>query len=264
MQFRKYKLKFSRLEQIFISHLHGDHVLGLVGLISSLNLLGRKAPLSIHAHAPLEAILNQNISFFITDLQFPLVFKILDSKSSKIIYEDNTVTVESIPLKHRIPSTGFIVREKPKLPNIRKDLISKYSISLSDIVRIKEGDDFVTPEGAIISNSELTYISSNPRSYAYCSDTKYFEGLAEMVKQVDVLYHEATFGNEMERLAKATHHSTALQAAIIAKKANVGMLVIGHFSSRYKDVSPLVNEARAIFPNTHAAEEGREFKIEQS
>ncbi|MDX9770078.1 MAG: ribonuclease Z [Tenuifilaceae bacterium] len=261
IQLRKYKQKLSRLEQIFISHLHGDHVLGLVGLISTLNLLGRKAPLTIWAHAPLQPILDQNLKFFVNELKFSIVFKALDTKNRKVIFEDKTLTIESIPLKHRIPSTGFIFKEKPKQPNIRKELIDKYSIPLADIIRIKEGADFVTPQGQIIPNSELTHVSSPPRSYAYCSDTKYFDGLAEMVQGVDLLYHEATFSKDLTKMARSTGHSTAEQAAKIAELAKVKRLIIGHFSSRYKDVDVLVNEARKIFTETYAAEEGLEFKI---
>jgi ribonuclease Z len=262
IQLRRFKQKFSRIDNIFISHLHGDHVLGLVGLISTLNLLGRKSKLTIFAHAPLQLILSQNINFFVNDLKFPIDFRSLDTKQQKVIYDDGDISVESIPLKHRIASNGFIFREAEKLPNIKKELIEKYSIPLADIVRIKNGADYTTSAGVIIPNSELTYISSTPRSYAYCSDTKFFEGLAEMVQGVDILYHESTFGNDMARMAKATGHSTAAQAAVIAKKAGVKKLIIGHFSSRYKDVTPLLNEAREIFPETYTAEDGITFSVD--
>ena len=251
----------SRIDNIFISHVHGDHTLGLVGLISTLNLLGRKNRLTIYAHASLQPILTQNINFFINDINFTLEFRAIDGKRSKIIFEDDSISVESIPLKHRIPSNGFIFRETQKLPNIKKEYVEKYSIPLADIVRIKQGADYTTSGGIAIANSELTYISSLPRSYAYCSDTQYFEGLAEKVAGVDLLYHEATFGNDMQKMAKATGHSTAAQAAKIAKMAGVGKLIIGHFSSRYKDVSALLEEARAIFPETYSAEDGTEFNV---
>ncbi|MFP4557097.1 MAG: ribonuclease Z [Bacteroidales bacterium] len=261
IQLRNFKLKLSRLHHIFISHLHGDHTLGLVGLISTLNLLGRKQPLTIHAHQELQPILEQNINFFVNELQFKLIFQALDKKRHKPIYEDERITVEAVPLKHRIPSTGFIFREKPKLPNIKKHLIERYSIPLADIVKIKHGADFTTSSGVTIPNSELTYIASKPRSYAYCSDTKYFEKLAEMVKDVDLLYHEATFGSDKEKMARATGHSTAKEAATTAKKAGAKKLIIGHFSSRYKDVNVLLNEARQIFPETFAAEDGVTFSV---
>lgn len=264
IQLRRFKQKLSRIDNIFISHIHGDHTLGLVGLISTLNLLGRKNRLTIFAHATLQPILMQNISFFINDINFQIDFRALDGKRSKVIFEDDSISVESIPLKHRIPSNGFIFREVEKLPNIKKDYVEKYSIPLSDIVKIKQGGDFTTSDGITIPNAELTYISSIPRSYAYCSDTQYFEALAEKVAGVDLLYHEATFGNDMKKMAKATGHSTAAQAATIAQLAGVKKLIIGHFSSRYKDVSVLVEEARAIFPETYAAEDGVAFSIEAS
>jgi ribonuclease Z len=261
IQLRRFKQKLSRIDNIFISHLHGDHVLGLVGLISTLNLLGRKSKLSIYAHAPLQPILKQNLDFFINDIQFEVEFISLDTKRRTEIFNDEKISVESIPLKHRIPSNGFIFRETPKLPNIRKEMVDRHSIPLADIIKIKEGADFVTPSGITIPNNELTFISNPARSYAFCSDTKYFEKLAEMIQGVDLLYHEATFGNDMAKMAKATGHSTAAQAATIAKQAGVKKLIIGHFSSRYKDISQLLNEAREIFPETYAVDDGSEFDI---
>lgn len=263
IQLRKYKLKLSRLERIFISHLHGDHVLGIFGLISTLNLLGRKAPLAIYAHQEFEPILNKNINFFINNLQFAISFIPIEANQKKsILFEDQQIIVETFPLKHRIPCNGFIFKEKEKTPNIKKHLIEKYCIPLSEIVRIKQGANFTLPTGKVIPNSELTYLSSSPRSYAYCSDTMFFSKLAEYVKNVDLLYHEATFGSEMASLAKQTGHSTASDAAKIASLAKVKKLVIGHFSSRYKDIDPLLTEAQQIFPNTSAATEGDIFKIE--
>jgi ribonuclease Z len=259
IQLRRFKQKLSRIDNIFISHLHGDHVLGLVGLLSTLNLLGRKSKLTVFAHAPLQPILKQNLDFFINDIQFTVEFRALDTKRQKIIFNDDKISVESIPLKHRIPSNGFIFREAPKLANIHKEMVAKYNISLADIIKIKEGADFITQEGALITNKELTFTAHPPSSYAYCSDTKFFEGLAEMVQGVDLLYHEATFGNDMAKMAKATGHSTAAQAATIAKLAGVKKLIIGHFSSRYKDITPLLNEAREIFPETYAADDGLVF-----
>lgn len=261
MQLRKFRLKLSRLDHIFISHLHGDHTLGLVGLISTLNLLGRKNELYIHAHASLEGILKPNVDFFVNDLNFPLRFMHLDSKRHKTILCDKNITVESFPLKHRIASNGFLFRETEKVSNIRKDMIEKYSIPLAQIVRIKQGDDFITPDGTTIPNADLTYTSSKPRSYAFCSDTSYTEKVIEPVTGVDILYHEATFDSSMAKMAKATGHSTAAQAATIAAKAHVKKLIIGHFSSRYKDVNPLLTEARNIFPETYLAEDGDEHIV---
>jgi ribonuclease Z len=262
VQLRRYKQKLSRIEKIFISHIHGDHVLGLVGLISTLNLLGRKTPLEIFAHSELQPILMQNLNFFVNDLQFHIEFIALDKKRKKIIFEDQILTVESFPLKHRISCNGFLFREKTKPPNIKKELIEKFAIPLAEIINIKHGANFVTTEGITIPNSDLTFHASTPRSYAYCSDTKFFESLADIVNGVDLLYHEATFGNDHANMAKATGHSTAAQAAKIAERAGVGKLIIGHFSSRYKDVGSLVEEAKYYFPNVYAVEDGMEFKIE--
>jgi ribonuclease Z len=261
IQLRRFKLKLSRLRAVFISHLHGDHVLGIVGLISTLNLLGRKQPLLVFANGNLQPILAQNINFFVANLQFKIDFRAIDGKRKKQIYEDEIVTVESFPLEHRIVSNGFIFREKPKLPNIKKEVISKYSIPLTEIVKIKNGGDFVTPEGTVIPQNELTHIAANPRSYAYCSDTKYFNNLADNIKNVDLLFHEATFGNDLAKMASVTGHSTAAQAATVAKSAGARKLVIGHFSSRYKDIDPLISEARQIFPETYPAEDGTVFEI---
>ncbi|MHC1705178.1 MAG: ribonuclease Z [Tenuifilaceae bacterium] len=261
MQLRRYHIKMSKINNIFISHLHGDHVLGLIGLISTLNLIGRKADLHIYAHSELENNLHYNLDFFVNDLKFKVVFHAIDPSIQETIYDDGKVTVETVPLRHRIPSTGFIFREKQRLPNIKKDLITMYSLSLSEITSIKSGSDLSLPDGMIIPNKELTYYSSEPRSYAYCSDTLYSERLAGMLKNVDLLYHEATFSNKDAELAKLTGHSTAEQAAIIASKANVGKLIIGHFSSRYKDVNELINEAKAFFPNTQGVEDGQTFDI---
>ncbi len=261
MQLRKYKFRLSRINSIFISHVHGDHSLGLFGLISTLNLLGRKQPLTIYAHESLKAILDQFIQFFVNDLLFPLNFIALNPRNHELIYEDDKITVESFPLKHRIASNGFLFKEKPKPPNIKKETIEQYGLTLADIVSIKNGNDYQSPEGSIIPNAELTYTANQPRSYAYCSDTKYFEALSVYVADVDLLYHEATFDQSLEQMAKTTGHSTAHQAAKIARLANAKKLVIGHFSSRYKEITPLLNEAKEIFPETFAANEGEVFPL---
>lgn len=261
MQLRRMHIKMSRINHIFISHRHGDHTLGLVGLISTLNLVGRKSDLHIYAHAELEENLNYNLTFFIDELTFRIVFHTIVPNKHQVIYDDGKIIVESIPLRHRVPSTGFLFREKRGLPNIRKVLVQKYSLTLSEISAIKNGSDFINPEGLIIPNCELTYYSTEPRSYAYCSDTLYSERLVGMLKDVDLLYHEATFANKDIKLAKQTGHSTSGQAATIAKKSGAKKLIIGHFSSRYKNVEQLQEEAKLIFENTIAVEDGHVFEI---
>jgi len=261
MQLRRIHINMSKINHIFISHLHGDHVLGLVGLISTLNLVGRKSELHIYAHKELEKNLSYNIQFFIDELNFKIIFHAINPKKHELIYDDSKLTVETLPLKHRVPSTGFLFREKHGFPNIRKELIEKYSLSLSDIGSIKCGNDFPLPNGHVIPNSDLTYYATELRSYAYCSDTMYNEKLIGLVKDVDLLYHEATFANSEEKLAKLTGHSTASQAATLASKAGVKSLIIGHFSSRYKNIPELIYEAKLIFQNTIGVEDGMVFEI---
>ncbi|MGD9977691.1 MAG: ribonuclease Z [Bacteroidales bacterium] len=261
MQLRKFHIKMNRINNIFISHLHGDHVLGLFGLISTFNLLSRKAPLNIYAHPDLEKILVMNTQFFTDNITFPVKFHPLDTAVVQTIYEDQCITVSTLPLRHRMPTVGFLFKEKQQQPNIRKDLIDKYSLGLADIVRVKNGEGFTTSTGEHIPSSELTYYSHLPRSYAYCSDTLYSERLVGLVKNVDLLYHEATFLTSELSLARQTGHSTAAQAATVARKANAGRLIIGHFSSRYKSAKQHEAEAREIFPNTAAVDDGQVYSI---
>lgn len=260
-QLRKFKIPLSRINQIFISHLHGDHIFGLPGLISTFNLLGRTSDLHIYGHNQLNTYLEFYKSQFGRDLTFNINFVPVKTKKQQVIYEDKHVAVESVPLRHRIPVTGFIFREKEKERNIRKEVIQKYKISIKDIVNIKKGQDYVLPDGEIVRNASLTIPPFRGRSYAYCADTLYFKGLAERVKNVDLLYHEATFMEKDKRLARLTMHSTAAQAAKIAMLAGVGKLIIGHFSSRYTDVNDMVREARETFENTETAEDGRQYEV---
>jgi len=261
MQLRRMHIKMSKINHIFISHLHGDHVLGLVGLISTLNLVGRKSTLHIYAHKELENNLLYNTKFFIEELNFQISFHPITPNKHEVIYDDGKLTVETLPLKHRVPSTGFLFKEKWGFPNIRKELIEKYSLTLADIASIKNGNDYILPNGQVVLNNDLTYFASEPRSYAYCSDTIYNEKLIGLLKGIDLLYHEATFAHSEEKLAKLTGHSTAEQAATVAKKAEVTKLIIGHFSSRYKSMSILVDEAKSIFSNTIGVEDGIIFEI---
>lgn len=255
LQFRKAKLKFSRLNHIFISHLHGDHCFGLLGLISTLNLLGRTAELHIHSPKGLEELLKPMLSFFCNHITFEVCFHEFNTKKADVIYEDRSLTVSSIPLKHRMPCCGFLFAEK-QLPNhIKRDMVDFYKVPVFEMNRIKNGADYITPEGETILNSILTTPSELPRKYAYCSDTIYHPAIVEQVKGVDLLFHESTFLTDEIGRAKETFHSTASQAAQIARMAEVKKLLIGHFSARYEDDSVFYDEAAVIFPDTILAKE---------
>lgn len=261
MQLRKFHHKFSRINHIFISHLHGDHVFGLPGLISSFNLLGRKATLTIHAHKDLQNVLETYLGFFEKELHYNLEFVPFNARKNELIYEDNSVEVYTIPLKHRIPTAGFLFKEKMGDPNMRKDAIEKYGISLSEIQAIKSGSDLVLESGVIIPNSELTTPPPEPRTFAYCSDTVFIEKNAELLREVDLLYHEATFGDDCGDKIKKTGHSTARQAGKLAALAEVKQLLIGHYSARYHDTTQLLNEAKEEFDNTVMAYDGLRINI---
>jgi len=260
MQLRKFGLNPARIHHIFISHLHGDHVYGLFGLLSTMGMLGRKVPLKLFGPPGLKEMLEQHLSFF-GRLPFELSFHIPDSDSSKCIYEDEKLSVIPVPLKHRTPTFGYIFREKKKLLNIRKDQIEKYAIGIADVVRIKQGEDFVLSDGSVLPCSSLTLPPFRQRSYAYISDSVYDPDLADKLRRVDLLFHEATFADKDKRLATETKHSTAAQAATVAKLAEVGKLLIGHFSSRYKDHGLLEEEARAIFNNTQGVKDGDVYSL---
>ena len=262
MQLRKYKIKLGRINHIFISHIHGDHVFGLFGLISSFNLLGRKNDLHIFGPPDLEHIIHSYLKDFYINLFFEIIFHSVNCTRSVRIYEDDKILVNSIPLKHRIPTCGFLFREQPIWPNLRKDMIEKYNIPISKRQGIKRGDSFITETGDIVPNSELVISAPEPKTFAYCSDTSYNEGILTQIRNVDLLYHEATFGGELRKLAKETMHSTASEAARLASKASVKKLVIGHFSARYKDLTPLLAEAQKVFNNTFIAEDGKVFTVE--
>ena len=255
LQFRKSHLKFSRLNHIFISHLHGDHCFGLLGLISTLNLLGRTAELHIHSPKGLETLLTPMLDFFNRQMTYKILFHEFDTKEPMQIYEDRSLTVTTIPLRHRIPCCGFLFAEKRRPNHIIREMVDFYQVPVDELNRIKNGADYVTPEGKTVSNNLLTRPSAPSRSYAYCSDTIYLPSIVEQIKGVDLLFHEATFANEDAPRAKETFHTTAAQAAEIARKAEVKKLLIGHFSARYEDENILLQEASAIFPDTQLAKE---------
>lgn len=255
LQFRKSHLKFSRLNHIFISHLHGDHCFGLLGLISTLNLLGRTAELHIHSPKGLETLLTPMLDFFNRQMTYKILFHEFDTKEPMQIYEDRSLTVTTIPLRHRMPCCGFLFAEKRRPNHIIREMVDFYQVPVYELNRIKNGADYVTPEGKTVSNNLLTRPSAPSRSYAYCSDTIYLPSIVEQIKGGDLLFHEATFANEDAPRAKETFHTTAAQAAEIARKAEVKKLLIGHFSARYEDENILLQEASAIFPDTQLAKE---------
>jgi ribonuclease Z len=262
-QFRmnKFGIKRAHLNHIFISHLHGDHYFGLIGLLTSFNLNWREHPLHIYGPAALEEIIALQFKHSNTQLRYALHFHpTTDDKPAKI-YEDQHLTVETIILKHRLPTTGFLFKEKIHGRKILAEKLEQYNIPHQVITDIKKGADFTTADGKTIANSELTQDPAAPRSYAYCSDTVYTDSFLEQIKGLDTLYHEATFIHEHAERAKETFHTTTRQAAELAQNAGVGKLLIGHFSARYEDLHPILAESREVFTNTHLAQEGVTFPI---
>lgn len=264
IQMNRFKIRFHRINHIFISHLHGDHYLGLLGLISTMHLQGRTSDLNIYAQKELKEIIDIQLKYSETILRYKIIFHSLDSKKDETIYSDDDLEIQTISLKHRIPCTGFLFKEKPRLRKLIREMLSLYHVPVSVYENLKNGEDFLTEEGTLIPNSELTSDPKAPRSYAFCSDTIYDERLVDVVRGVDLLYHEATFMNDKSERAAETFHSTAAQAARIAAKANVKRLVIGHFSARYKNLYPLLEEAREVYPNATLALEGDRFIIESA
>lgn len=261
IRMRQMGIKSNRLGHIFISHLHGDHCFGLIGLISSFGMLNRTAELHIHAQAELELILQPQLNYFCNDLPFKVIFHIINPRKNDLIYEDRSVKVYTIPLKHRVPCCGFLFEEKPKDRHIIREMIDFYEIPTWRIPKIKQGEDFVTAQGETIPNSQLTLESEPPKRFAYCSDTAYSEKIVPIIEGVDCLFHEATFMEDEIVRAKATQHSTARQAAEIAKMANVKKLIIGHYSARYIHQDKLLTEASAVFENTILGEDMMVFEF---
>lgn len=261
LQMRKHHIRFAKINHIFISHLHGDHVFGLYGLLSTFSLMGRQIPLHLYAPGNYGPILQSHLNDFDIHLGFELDFHPLGGKDPVIILDDKYLTVTSFPLKHRIPSYGFLFREKEADRKIIKECIRMYSIPVAKMHAIKQGEDLVMSDGSVIKNSEITLPPPAPLSYAYCSDTRYFRRLSSFVKDVSLLYHEATFSSDKEKLAKMTGHSTSADAARVALEAGAGALIIGHFSARYRETKSLVEESRCIFPDTVPATDGITYDI---
>jgi ribonuclease Z len=261
MALRRSRISFSHLQAIFLTHLHGDHTFGLIGMLSTFGLLGRIQDLHIYGPQDLQRIFQPQIDYFCADSPFKIILHEIDTKTPQVIYEDRSVIISTLPLSHRVPCCGYLFQEKPTPRHIRRDMIDFYHIPISQINNIKAGMDWTTEDGTHIPNERLTTPFNPVRSYAYCTDTTYRPQLAELLKGVTCLYHEATFAQEHALLAKKTFHSTAAQAAQIAQEAQVGRLILGHFSSRYQTEDILLQEAQAIFPNTLLAEDGMKISL---
>ena len=261
MQLRRSRIRFTKLSAVFITHLHGDHCFGLIGMISTFGLLGRTAKLDVYAPAALEPMLQAQMQLFCHSFDFEVAFHAVDTSKQQVVYEDRSLTVESIPLDHRIPCCGYLFKEKPTLPHIKRDMIDFYQIPTSQINNIKAGADWMTADGEVVANSRLVEAAEAPRSYAYCSDTRYIPTLPERIKGVTALYHESTYGEDNLQRAEKYFHSTARQAAMVARDAQAGQLLLGHFSSRYEDENVLLQEAKEVFENTYLCDEQKVFEL---
>lgn len=261
IQMRKYKIKFQRINHIFISHLHGDHYLGLMGFISSMHLLGRKTKLYIYGPADLKSLIDLNLKASSTFLDYEIVFKATDTKQREKIYDDKSLEVYSFPLKHRVDCCGFFFLEKLRKPKIEKETVEHYKLRPTQIIQLKRGEDIVLDDGSTLEFKEACRPADLPKSYAYCSDTAYSETVITNVKEATLLYHESTFLNAQKERAKTTFHSTAEQAATVALKANAKRLVLGHFSARYTEEEDFITEAKKVFENVELAIEGKTFLL---
>ena len=261
VQIRRSRINFNKIQAVFISHIHGDHCFGLIGMISTFGLQGRKSPLQVYAPAALGPMLQSQIELFCQHLSFEVVFHAIDTEKTDVIYEDRSLTVSTIPLQHRLPTCGFLFREKPTLPHIRRDMIDYLEIPVSQINNIKNGAGWTTPEGRTYSHEELTTPAEPTRAYAYCSDTRYVPTLHELIAGVDLLYHESTYCRDSQHRADAYWHSTAADAATVAREAGVKKLLLGHYSSRYPDENAFLDEAREIFPESYLTNENDIFYV---
>jgi ribonuclease Z len=261
VQLRKIKIRIQRISHIFISHLHGDHFFGLIGLISSMHLLGRNKSLNIYGPAKLEEILKIQLEASETNLNYELVFHPLVMGTTSVIYEDEKLTISTIPLNHSIPTLGFLFREKLGKRRLIKGKIAELNIPVQNILPIKNGADFIDENGMLHKNSEVTENPLVPRTYAFCSDTSYYEPVIPIIEGADLLYHETTFMQDMAKVAAEKFHSTTIEAGTIASKANVKKLIIGHFSMRYDILDYLLDETKTAFSNVELAIDGKSFEI---
>lgn len=261
-QMMRYGLSPLKLRAIFISHLHGDHLFGLFPLLSTMGLYGRRTPLKIYAPRPFGEMLEGFLRLFESDLPYTPEWVEVDTTKNRIIWENDTTEVWTLPLRHRVPTAGYLFRQKEPALNVIKYAIERYGLSVAQIVAAKRGEDITLDSGERLPNSDITYRPYGTLAYAYCSDTNYSARLAKMVAGVDMLYHETTYAAAEKKIAKERGHASTADAAKVALTAGVGRLLIGHFSSRYKDLQPLVEECREIFPASDIAEEGKTFLIE--
>ncbi|MBR77013.1 MAG: ribonuclease [Flavobacteriales bacterium] len=262
VQLRKYKINFQRINHIFISHLHGDHYFGLIGLLTSMHLLGRNKDLHIYAHEQLKSIINLQLQASNTVLRFPLFFHDISLDSDEIIFENDSFSVENIILDHTINCSGFIFKEKKFKRKLKKNVIEKYNIPYNQIDAIKNGADWINNNGQIIKNSDITINDRLPYKYSFCTDTRFKNDICKKIKDSNLLYHEVTFSKDLKERADQTGHSTSFEAASIANRAGAKNLLIGHFSKRYKDTSILLEETKHKFTNTIKAESGLEIDFQ--
>ena len=261
VQLRRYKVKFSRIKHVFISHLHGDHYFGLIGLISTFMLLGREAELNIYGPKGIKEVMLLQLKLGKAWFNYPLKFHELESKESEIIFEDDKVTVLTVPLKHRIYTNGFVFKEKIGERKIDIKAVKNHNVDISYLQKIKQGSDVENNEGKLILNKQITLDPEKPKSYAFCSDTQYYPACIPLIKNVTALYHESSFLDEHRHLCEKTRHSTARQAALIAKEATVERLILGHYSTRYSSIEEFKTEAKLVFDNVELAEDGKKFII---
>lgn len=261
LQLRKNKIKFSRINHIFISHLHGDHFFGLPGLVSTFRLLGREKEMHIYGPKGIKEAITLLLKLGDSWTNYQLVFHELTSKESELIFEDDKTSVETIPLNHRVYTNGFLFREKLGERKLNIEAVAEYKIDKAYFRNIKNGKDIVLEDGNVVKNSKLTFDPPKPKSYAYCSDTAYKPDIVPQIKNVNMLYHESTFLDSELHLSGKTKHATAKEAAAIAKAAEVGQLILGHYSTRYKSIELFREEAKEIFPNVELADDGRVFEF---
>ena len=261
VQIRRNKIRMQKINHIFISHLHGDHYFGLVGLLSTFHLLGRDKELHVYGPEDLKNIIYTQLKASKTYLKYELHFHPLNFDTKQLLFEDKRVEVYSFPMRHSIDVCGFLVQEKVKPRKINRKAVDAFEVPLYELNNIKEGAAYIMDDGGIVDNSKLTFDPNPSISYAYCSDTSYYPSIAESIQNVSLLYHEATFAKDLGKLAKQTRHSTAEQAALIAKEANAKQLLIGHYSARYIDLNVLLDEAKEVFVNTLLASDGMKISL---